>query len=336
MYLKSGATAIVVKVLFLSFMIVASSPGTLKAAAKPDLPAVEMGLPNDGVYGLGGQYILDKGLDRKNGFMTIARWGGVADVERLLAIGGVAVGLTTSESALRANLSGIPIRLIQPFMTPHQHLLVRSDSAYKSVHELKGKPLALSPEVTSMYNMFDFMMKKQGVNIEKEFALKKLGAAGIIAVLEKGEVEGALLWEAHVSRLLATGKYKVIMTLREEMGKALNTDFKLLGWVGALEPWVRQNTEMVPRLRAAWDESRRIQEDEAHFRKHAKNFFGLEKTDEVTLGWQRTRTFLLPLDFKWPHAPTLKAEKAYLTEGVKLGVFPKEATVNLIDAMFVP
>lgn len=160
-----------------------------------------------------------------------------------------------------------------------------------------------------MYNMFDFMMKKQGVDIEKEFSLKKLGAAGITAVLEKREVEGALLWEAHVSRLLATGKYKVIMTLREEVGRALNADVKLLGWVGALEPWVRQNPEMISRLRAAWQEARRIQEDEAHFRKHTKNFFGLEKPDEVGLGWKRTRTFLLPLDFKWPNASTLKRRR---------------------------
>jgi ABC-type nitrate/sulfonate/bicarbonate transport system substrate-binding protein len=333
---KSGVPLVIAKIFFLAFTLVAFSPSTFRAASAPDLPTIEMGLPNDGVYGLGGQYILDKGLDRKNGFVVKARWAGVADIERLLAIGGIAVGLTTSESALRANLSGIPIRLIQPFMVPHQQLLVRSDSPYKSVHDLKGKPLATTPEVTSMYNMFDFLMRKQGLNGEKEFSLKKLGAAAIIAVLEKGEVEGALLWEAHASRLLATGKYKVIMTLREEMGRALNTDVKLLGWVGGLEPWVRQNPEMISRLRTAWQEARSVQEDEAHFRKHAKNFFGLEKPDEVDLGWKRTRTFLLPLDFRWPNASTLKAEKAYLSEGVKLGVFPKEATASMIDAMFVP
>ncbi|TAK06820.1 ABC transporter substrate-binding protein [bacterium] len=336
MYRKSSGSMVIVRVFLLAFVIVAFSPGAFRAASAPDQSTVEMGLPNDGVYGLGGQYILDKGIDRKHGFITTPRWGGVADIERLLAIGGVPVSLTTSESALRANLSGIPIRLIQPFMTSHHHVLVRTESRYKSIHELRGKPLALTPEVTSLYNMFDFLMRKQGINIEKDFLLKKLGAAGIIAVLEKGEVEGAILWEAHVSRLLATGRYRVIMALREELGKALNAEVKLLGWVGALEPWVRQNPGMVSKLRAAWEEAKGVQEDEGHFRKHAKEMFGLEKPDEVSLGWRRTRTFILPLDFRWPDVPALGAEKAYLNEGVKLGVFPKEATASVIDAMFVP
>jgi NitT/TauT family transport system substrate-binding protein len=336
MYGKSEKTMSFVKVFLFALAIAAFSAEACRAASAPDLPTVEMGLPSDGVYGLGGQYILDKGLDRKNGFIITPRWAGVADIERLLAIGGVAVSLTTSESALRANLSGVPIRLIQPFMVPHQQLLVRSDSPYKSIQDLRGKPLAATPEVTSMYNMFDFMMRKQGIDIEKEFSLKKLSAAGIIAVLEKGQVEGALLWEAHVSRLLATGRYRVIMMLRDEMTKALNANVKLLGWIGALDPWVRQNPEMISKVRAAWEEARRAQDDEAHFRKHAKNFFGLEKPDEVALGWKRTRTFLLPLDFKWPNPSALRAERAYLTEGVKLGAFPKETTISVIDAMFVP
>ena len=146
MYGKSERTRVLVEIFFLAFIIAAFSPETGSAASLPDFPTIEMGLPSDGVYGLGGQYILDKGLDRKNGFIITPRWAGVADVERLLAIGGVVVGLTTSESALRANLSGIPIRLIQPFMVPHQQLLVRSDSPYKSIQDLKGKPLAATPE----------------------------------------------------------------------------------------------------------------------------------------------------------------------------------------------
>ena len=83
---------VIVEVFLLAFTVIAFSPGTLRAASAPDLPTVDMGLPNDGVYGLGGQYILDKDLDRKNGFITMPRWAGVADIERLLAIGGVSAG----------------------------------------------------------------------------------------------------------------------------------------------------------------------------------------------------------------------------------------------------
>ena len=160
-------------------------PGVQTRAA--ELPTIEVGLPEDGLFGLGGQYIIDKGLDRKNGFVMKPRWAGVPEIQRLLGIQALSVGLMTPEAALRANVSGAPIRLIQPYQTSHMFVLVRKESPYQSIDDLKGKALALTPEVTTLYNLFDFMNRKRGVNIEKDFQLKKLGGPVIIAVLEKGE-----------------------------------------------------------------------------------------------------------------------------------------------------
>jgi ABC-type nitrate/sulfonate/bicarbonate transport system substrate-binding protein len=301
-----------------------------------ELPTIEIGLPEDGVFGLGGQYLVDKGLDRKHGFVMKPRWAGVADVERLLAIGAISVGLATSESALRAHLNNIPIRLITPYMTPHNSVLVRKEAAYKTLIDLKGKAFAVPPEVTSAYNNFDYIMKKQSIDIEKFYQLKKLGAAGISTVLERGEVEAGYTWEAHTSKLLTTGKYRVLVLPRDEMNRLLNTKVKMLGWIGALDAWLGKNQPLIPKLRAAWQEMiRGVQEDEAHFRKHAKRFFGLEKADELELGWSRTRQFLLPPNFQWPDKANLDVEKRYLKESVELGIFPKEG-FGVIDALFVP
>ena len=162
-----------------ALFLFASGPSAPALGA--DLPVVEFGLPSGGVFGLGGQYMIDKKLDRKHGFVANPRWGGVANVERLIAIGAIPVGLATAESALRANLKGIPLKLVQPYMrTSHNYFLVRKDSPYKDLMELRGKPIALTREVTSLYNLFDFVMRKQGVSIEKDFQLKKLVAAGYV------------------------------------------------------------------------------------------------------------------------------------------------------------
>jgi ABC-type nitrate/sulfonate/bicarbonate transport system substrate-binding protein len=303
-------------------------------AAEP--PVIEVGLPQDGLFGLGGQYIIDKHLDRKNGFVMKPRWAGMPEIQRLLGIQAVSVGLMTPEASLRANANGIPIRLIQPYQTSHMFVLVRKDSPYQSVADLKGKSIALTPEVTTLYNLFDFIMRKRGVNIEKDFQLKKLGGPAIIAVMQKGEVEAAILWEAHVSRLLATGKYRTIMGLRDEMAKVLDAKILPVIWLAGLEPWIKSNPDGVSKLRAAWTEAYiGVQRDEAHFRKYAKRFFGLEAPEELSLGWQRTRTFLLPADFKWPDKVTLKVVQRYLREGVELGMFPKKSAAY-IDAMFAP
>lgn len=300
------------------------------------MPTFELGLAADGVFGLGGQYLLDKGLDRRHGFVAKPRWAPVPEIERLVAMGTIPMGLATSESALRANFRGIHIRLIQPYMTPHNGILVRKESPYQSLADLKGKPFAVPPEVTSAYNQFDYMMKKQGIEIEKFFQLKKLGGAGIVAVLERGEVEAGYSWEAFVSRLLATGKYRVLVLPRDEMNKLLDTKVKMLGWVGALDSWVDQNQALIPKVRAAWQDAiKGVQEDEGHFRKYAKQFFGLEKAEELKLGWQRTRQFLLPPDFPWPDKANLEIEKRYLREAIELGIFDKKAS-GVIDSMFVP
>ena len=299
-------------------------------------PTLEMALPDDGVFGLGGQYLIDKGLDKKNGFIVKPRWAPVAEAEKLLAIGAVPLGLATSESAVRANLNNVPIRLIQPYMTPHNSVVVRKDAAYKGLNDLKSKPFAVPSEVTSAYNNFDFIMKKQGIDIEKYYQLKKIGAPGMYALLERNEVEAAYSWEAHVSKLLVSGKYRVLVSPREEMTRLLNTKVKILGWVGALDSWVAKNQPFIARLRAAWQEMiKGVQSDEEHFKKYAKKFFGLEKPEEVQLGWSRTRQFLLPPDFRWPDTSNLDVEKRYLKESVELGIFSKEG-LGVIDAMFVP
>lgn len=319
---------------FLAFGAVIAYAPEVKGAA--ELPTVEVGLPEEGVFGLGGLYILDKKLDQKNGFTMKPRWAGVAEVQRLMGIGAVPLGLSVSEVSLRANLKGTPIRLLQPYQLPHIFLLVPKESPYKNVMELKGKKIALTSETTSLYNMFDYMMKKRGVTIESDFSLRKLGAGAIIAVLEKGDVDGALLFEAHVSRLLAGGKYRPILGFREEMQKLLGGETVILSYIGAVESWIKAHPDLVPKLRAAWAEaSRGVQDDEAHFRKHAKRLFNLEKPEEVSLGWSRTRTILAPKDLKWPDPTLIAVQKRYLNEATDLGIFPAEAKKH-IEVLFVP
>lgn len=302
-----------------------------------ELPTIEVALPEDGMFGLGGQYLMDKGIDRKHGFIVKPRWAGLADAERLLAIGAIPLGLATSESAVRANLNQIPIRLIQPYQTPHNSILVRIDAPYKTLKDLQGKPFAVPPEVTSAYNNFDYMMKKQGIDIEKFFQLKKFGtAAGISTTLERGDVEAGYSWEAHASKLLVTGKYRVLLSPRDELNRVLNTKVKMLGWIGALDTWAAKNQPVVARVRLAWQEMMKgVQNDEEHFRKYAKRLFGLESPEELKLGWQRTKQFFLPPDFVWPDKANLDVEKKYLKESTEMGIYPKEA-LGVIDGMFVP
>ena len=321
-------------ILALAVSTVSLSPRSLWAA---ELPTIEIALPEDGMFGLGGQYMIDKGIDRKHGFVVKPRWAALAEAEKLVALGTLPLGLSTTESAVRANLNNIPLRLISPYQTPHNSVLVRKEAPYKNLKDLKDKPFAVPPEITSAYNNFDYIMKKDGISIEKFFQLKKFGAAaGLSAVLERGEVEAAYTWEAHASKLLATGKYRVLVTPREELTRLLNAKVKMLGWLGTVDTWSAKNAALIPKIRAAWQEMiKGVQNDEEHFKKHAKRLFGLETPEELKLGWQRTSQFFLPPEFLWPDKGNLDVEKKYLREATEMGIFQKEAH-KVIDVMFVP
>ena len=222
-------------------------------------------------------------------------------------------------------------------MTPHNSVLVRKEAPYKNLKDLKDKPFAVPPEVTSAYNNFDFIMKKQGIEIEKFYQLKKLGAAGMYrTVLERGEVEAGYSWEAHASKLLITGKYRVLVSPRDEMNRLLNTKVKILGWVGALDSWMAKNQPLIPKLRAAWQEMiKGVQADEEHFKKYGKQLFGLERAGRVGAWLVAHAAVSVAAGLPWPDKLNLDIEKRYLNESAELGIFAKEAA-GVIDAMFVP
>ena len=297
------------------------------AQTSPPVATVTIGVPSDGVFGLMGKYILENGIDKKHGIEMQAKWAPVPEIQRLLVIGTLDTGLAVKESAVRANLGGTPLRLLVPVMRPHQFVVVPAASPYQRVEELKGKKIALTPEVTALYNMFDFIMRERGVRIEREFQLIKAGGPAIIVHLEKKDVDAGIIWEPFVSRLLASGKYRAIMGLAEEMEKLTNSTERM-AWVGAREGWLEKNREVAARLRAVWVEAaERARTDEAFFRKVAKEFFGLEKPEELSLGWQRVPQFLYPKP--WPDKAGIQAEIKRLERTRELGILPANAKVDI-------
>lgn len=309
---------------------------TPTAAPKPT-PApvtVKVGVPNDGVFGLIGSYILEKGIDRKYGIIMDPVWAPVAEVQRLLGLGEIKVGLNTKDGALNLNIQKVPMRMVVPALAAHQFLLVAKDSPYQKVEDLKGKKIATTGETTGMYMIFSYITRVKGLDFEKDFQVIKQGApAPIIALLERGEVQGALLWEGHVSRLLATGKYRTILGLTEELGKLFPGYVELLAFISAHEDWLKANPEAAARLRDAWLEGAKgAKEDREFFRSKAKQFFGLEQPAEVDLAWERTRQFIGPVT-KWPDPALIKSQKDRLRHAIQVGAFPAEAA-PFVDVIF--
>ena len=308
------------------------------AAPKPSPPPapinVKVGVFADGVTGLIGSYILEKGIDRKNGIIIEPVWAPVAEVQRLMGLGELKVGSTAKDVALSANAQKVPLRLVVPNLSSHHFLLVAKDSPYQKVEDLKGMKIGTTGETTGMYFIFSYILRVKGLDFEKDFQpIKQAAPPPIMALLERGEIQGALLWEGHVSRLLATGKYRAILGFSEELGRLFPGHQELMAWWVASEDWLKANPEAALRLRRAWVEGGRgAREDKEFFRSKAKQFFGLEDPAAVDLAWERTRPFIGPMA-QWPDPGLIKAQKDRLRDAVRVGAFPTEVG-PFIDVIF--
>jgi len=96
-------------------------------------------------------------------------------------------------SVVRGALRGMPLRVVASFMDSSTHLLIARPE-YKTIHDLKGKTLAVSTYGATSDVAARMMIKHGGIDPEKDLKIVQLGGErGRYAALKEGVVDVAVL-----------------------------------------------------------------------------------------------------------------------------------------------
>lgn len=144
-------------------------------------------------------------------------FGGGADVIRAVASGDVAIGEAGS-SPIAAGLSqGVDAELfwILEDIASAEALVVRNGSGIVSPQDLKGKKIATPFVSTSHFHLL-FALEQFGLK-PTDVQVVNLRPAEIAAAWERGDIDGAFVWDPALSKI-------------KQNGKVLITSGELSGW----------------------------------------------------------------------------------------------------------
>ncbi len=263
------------------------------AAPATNLTRFDVGVAGSGIAGLGFRVIEELRLDEKHGFDLKVRYMGIAEVEQGLVQKRHPVGIFSPIAAVRANAQAYLLRLFTPFFLNHNSLVVRAESPYQRLEDLKGKPVGTLPKISGTYNSFAALAILQGIgDPEKYFQLKFGEVPALIAFLDRGGVEAITVFEAFTSRLVGTGRYRELFAMNEEFERLTGAGNLLIG-MGAYGDWLREHRDGAHRFRQMMAEATDYIQahGEAVIRKYGREVFALDTEEQFRLAIQRLPRF---------------------------------------------
>ncbi|MCS7234495.1 MAG: ABC transporter substrate-binding protein, partial [Armatimonadota bacterium] len=248
------------------------------------------------------------GLDRKHGVELGIIPLTVADAERAVIQGRVPVGIFNPISAVRAVAEGHVIKLFAPVLLNHNFLLVRAEAPYRRLEDLRGKPVGTLSKISGTYNTFSAICYARGLgDPERYFQLRFGEAVPLIALMERGDLEGVTVFEAHVSRLLAGGRYRVLLEFNEEFRRMTASDNLFIA-LAAKPDWLSANPDVARALRRALAQAVEAfpKDPSGHLERSGEDIFGLRERHEIQLAVRRL-----------PHFYTARWDRAFLDRQVR-------------------
>jgi len=270
--------------------------------------------------------IENKGLDAKYGIKINNMMMDFTEAANAVKLGRTVASAMQPSTAVNLVKSGTDIRLITPQIWSGNSFLVKKDAPYKSFGDLRGKKLGNFARVTGAYFFSAVIAKEKKLDIEKDFQNIPAETGALIALLERGEVEAINMFEPHTTRLVMSGKYRVLLDFDIELEQIFGAP-PLKSTVGMLKDTVEKQPQLVKSLRSAYmDAVQMIKsgQDEDFFKLKAKELFNLSTPDEVSAGMKQNKANFAD---KWGEA-FFQSQNKILQSGIALGLLPNIGDLN--------
>ena len=270
--------------------------------------------------------IENKKLDTKYGIKITNMMMDFTEAANAVKLGRTLASSMQPSTAVNLVKSGTDIRLITPQIWSGNSWVVRKDSPYKSFGDLKGKKIGNFARVTGAYFFSAVIAKEQKLDIEKDFQNVPAETGALIALLERGEVEAINMFEPHTTRLVMSGKYRVLLDFDIELENIFGAP-PLKSSVGILKETVEKQPALVKAIRSAYVDAIHIiktGQDEDFFKSKAKELFNLSTPEEVGAGFKQNQANAAD---KWGDS-FFQSQNKILQSGISLGLLPNIGDLN--------
>jgi ABC-type nitrate/sulfonate/bicarbonate transport system substrate-binding protein len=268
-----------------------------------------------------------KGIAANHGLKIENLMMDFTEAANALRLGRAVASAMQPSTAVNLLKSGTDIRLITAQIWSGNSWVVKKDSPYKSFGDLKGKKIGNFSRVTGAYFFSAVIAKEKKLDIEKDFQNVPAETGALIALLERGEVEAINMFEPHTTRLVLSGKYRVLLDFDIELEQIFGAP-PLKSAVGMLKETVEKQPALVKAIRGAYVDAVKLiksGQDKDFFEARAKEFFNLTTPEEVSAGIKQNR---LNFAERWDDS-FFQSQNQILQTGISLGLLPN-VNVNVL------
>lgn len=268
-----------------------------------------------GAVGLTTQVVTRNSLAKQHGLALEARVLSPAGAEHATLIGQTNAGIFSTISAAEVDLKGQDIVCFGPALYMHSSLIVWKDAPYQTLADLKGKRISLLNKVSGAYRGMQLLASWQGLDLEKDFHLVTAPPPAIITFLERKQVEAIVIHDPLVSKLLASGNFRIIFEMNDVWKQKMKGDWLFLGYA-AHEKWLTDNRATAQRLLDTLLEAAQDIRSHPDLIGAEAEFLGLKSKEEISLATERMPK-IFPIE--WNEASVHEA-----LEGVRAAVTMKQ------------
>ncbi len=294
--------------------------------AAPALQTVAVATSAAGQTGYIAALIEAKGIAAEHGLKIENLRMDFTEAANAVKLGRAVASAMQPSTAINLIKSGTEIRLITPQIWSGNAWVVRKESPYKTLADLKGKKIGNFARVTGAYFFSAVIAKEKKLDIEKDFQAIPAETGALIALLERGDVEAINMFEPYTTKLVLSGRYRVLLDFDADLAQIFGAP-PLKSTVGMLKETVEKRPALVQALRGAYVDGIKLiksGKDEDFFRANAKEFFNLNTPEEIAAGLAKNRENFADL---W--GPSFfESQNKILQMGMTLGVLPKVGNLN--------
>jgi ABC-type nitrate/sulfonate/bicarbonate transport system substrate-binding protein len=178
------------------------------------------------------------------------------------------------------------IVLFAPLLYMHTSLMVWQDSPAQGLGDLRGKRIGLLDKVSGAYRGMQVIAARAGMDFERDFQPVTGPPPALVTFLQRKQVDALAIHEPIATKLLAEGKFRVVLGLNDEWRKGGRGDW-LFVCAGAHRDWLERNRPAARRLAAMLLEAMRALSRGPELIEAEAAFLGLKTREEIELAKQR-------------------------------------------------